>query len=108
MTSHELNKYTVFRSSASITQGNSWKLLTARASLAPEYNVQALHAYPNLSTQGFLQTDVLAYTIRMRSIMRIEGDRTEIDLGSSASNYVAGHLVGLGGNGRGAKIHLQT
>lgn len=57
----------------------SWELLTAYASLAPpEYNVQTPHACPNLTTQGFLQTDVLAYTIRMRSIMRIDGERTVV------------------------------
>lgn len=36
----------------------------------------------------------LAYTIRMRSNMRIDGERTVVDLGSSASNYVADHLIG--------------
>lgn len=56
----------------------SWELLTAYASLAPEYNVQTLHACPNLTTQGFLQADVLACTIRMRSIMRIDGERTVV------------------------------
>lgn len=46
---------------------------------------------------------VLAYTIRMRSTMRIDRERTVVDLGSSASNYVADHLVGLGGEWQGAE-----
>lgn len=45
----------------------------------------------SLTTQGLLRSAVLDYTIRLRSNMRIDGERMVVDLGS-ASNYVASHI----------------
>lgn len=87
-------KYTVFRSSASITKATSGSSFPHM----PEYNFQAPHACPNLFTQG-----TGLHNTHEKHYAEIDRERTVVDLGSSASNYVADHLVGLGGEWQGAK-----